>query len=323
MKKILAMLLAICLCFGLCACTVDLDDDADEKKPQATNESQTGNNDADLPTDGTTDAEEDETTQPENKPAVNEITFTELVVVDNASCKITITGIEPDNLWGYTLKAEFENKTEENVLVFSVEDAFINGLQNDPFFATEVAGGKKSKEHISFYDFDAEEHGVGYPTDIEINFRVYDSEDWLADDIADETVHIYPYGEENATVFVREPQASDLVLIDNEYATVIVTGYEVDELWGYTAKLFLVNKTNTTLMFSADDASINGYMCDPLFSDMLAGGKCCFSGISWSDSTLEESEITEVEEIEFVLSISDWEDWLADDLVNEKVTLNP
>lgn len=40
------------------------------------------------------------------------------------------------------------------------------------------------------------------------------------------------------------------VIIDNDYVTVIVTGYEDDEIWGYTANLFLLNKTDKTVMFS-------------------------------------------------------------------------
>src|SRR5699024_2510800 len=35
----------------------------------------------------------------------------ELVVVDNEACSIKITGIDPDNMWGYTLKVLLENKT--------------------------------------------------------------------------------------------------------------------------------------------------------------------------------------------------------------------
>ena len=67
----------------------------------------------------------------------------------------------------------------------------------------------------------------------------------------------------NAVAFVREAQATDNVIIDNDYVTVIVTGYEDDEIWGYTANLFLLNKTDKTVMFSVDDASVNGFMADP------------------------------------------------------------
>lgn len=71
-----------------------------------------------------------------------------------------------------------------------------------------------------------------------------------------ETIHIYPYGEDKAVKFVREAQATDNVIIDNNYITVIVTGYEKDDIFGYTVNLFLLNKTDKNVMFSVDEASV-------------------------------------------------------------------
>ena len=45
--------------------------------------------------------------------------------------------------------------------------------------------------------------------------------------------------------------------------------------------------------------------------------------MSWSNSTLEESEIKSVEEIEFLFRAYDANNWGADDFVNEIITLNP
>ena len=136
-------------------------------------------------------------------------------------------------MWGYTLKAQLENKSTEKTYMFSVESASINGVQCDPMFASEVAAGKKANEEINFSTDTLEENGIVEYTDIELTFKVYDSNDWSADPVGKETIHVYPYGEENAVAFVREAQATDNVIIDNDYVTVIVTGYEDDEIWGY------------------------------------------------------------------------------------------
>ncbi len=256
-------------------------------------------------------------------PSQNEISFTEAVVVDNAECLIKITGIDPENMWGFTLKALLENKSADKTYMFSVESASINGIQCDPLFATEVTAGKKANEEIIFFDDQLKENGVGDYTDIELTFDVYDSNNWGADAVAKETIHIYPYGEDKATQYVRKSQASDNILIDNEYATVIVTGYEEDGLWGYTVNLFLLNKTDKNVTFSVNDAAINGFMADPFFATSVNAGKCAFDSISWSDTTLEENSITEIEEIEFTLRVYDNNDWLSDDIINEAITLNP
>ena len=145
----------------------------------------------------------------------------------------------------------------------------------------------------------------------------------MADDIYNGTVHVYPYGEEKATSYVRQAQPQDEILFDNDDVTVIVTGYEWDDFWGYMANVYIVNKTAQNLMFSAEDTSINGYMVDPFFAVSVPGGKCVFESITWSSDTLDENNITDVEEIEFTLSVTDWNDWTAEPIVNETFVLNP
>lgn len=263
------------------------------------------------------DSEDTGTT--ENK----EITFEEISVVDNDECVIKITGIDADNLWGYTLSAYLENKSAEKTYMFSVESASVNGVQTNPLFASTVAAGKKANENISFSDSSLEENGITDFTDIELTFRVYDSENWTADNVARETVHIYPYGENKAEMYVRETKDSDNVIIDNEYVKVIVTGYDEDNMWGYTANLFLINKTDKTVMFSVKEASVNGYMADPLYATSVIAGKCAFSSMSWSDSALEENNITEIEEIELLFRAYDYNNIMGDDFVNETILLHP
>lgn len=253
----------------------------------------------------------------------NKITFTELVAVSNDECEIKITGIDPDAFMGYTLKAVLENKNNEKTYMFSLENASINGVQVSPLFANEVSPGKKSNEKISFADSNLNGNDIGEYTDIELTFRVYDSDNWSADEVARETVHIYPYGEEKATVFVREALETDNILIDNENVSVIVTGYREDTIFGYSVDVYLINKSDKNIMFCVDDASVNGYMVDPYFAKTVDAGKSTFSSITWSDYTLEENDITTIDDIEFVLRAYDADDWSSEDFVKETVTLNP
>lgn len=308
MKRLFALLLALMLILTLAACGDDSKADTNDNANPSQNE---GNKD---------DGNKNE----DNKNEGNDkLSFTELIAVDNAECFIKITGIEPDNFWGYSLKAQLENKSEDKTYMFSLDTAAINGVECLSMFAVEVAPGKKANESISLMDDGFDQYGVGQYTDIELTFSVYDSNDWLADPVAVETVHVYPYGQEKATKFVRKAQASDNVLVDNDSVTVIVTGYEQDEIWGYTVNLFLVNKTDHSVMFSADDASVNGFMADPFYATSVSAGKCAFSSMSWSDSTFAENGIQKVNEIEFTLRVHNADDWLSEDLVNEAITLKP
>lgn len=94
-------------------------------------------------------------------------------------------------------------------------------------------------------------------------------------------------------------------------------------IFAYTANLFLLNKTDKTVMFSVDDASVNGFMADPFYATSVSAGKCAFSSMAWSDTTLEENGITEVEEIEVLFRAYDADDFMGEDFANEVITLNP
>ncbi len=309
MKKFLSVLLALIMVVSFAACGSDSSNDANKEE----------NTDKSTQTDAVeqTNPEEDE------KPEKLTPTFSEELVIDEELCSVKITGIDPDNMWGYTLKAEIENKSSDKTLMFSTEHASINGVYCNTFFASEVAPGKKAKEEINFTDDFLKENNVKNYTDIAVTFRIYDSEDWLADDVVNKTVHIYPYGEDKASAFVREAKATDTVVADNENFTFIVTGYDPESDWGYEAKVFIVNKTDKTLMFSADEASVNGFMLDPFFAAPVYANECRATSINWAEDSLEESEITEIETIEFKLNVTDAEDWTADPIYNEAVTLNP
>lgn len=249
-----------------------------------------------------------------------DMTFKETLVVDTDECTIKITEIDPDDFWGYTIKAYLENKSSEKTYMFSVTSLAVNGVQVTPLFAEEVTPGKKANVSILFAEDTLKAAGISKYTDIEITFSVYDTNDWLADNVVTETIHIYPYGETEATLYVRAPLSSDIVLVDNEYVTATVIGYNPNNLFGYSVEVFLVNKTNTEVMFSVDDASVNGFMLDPYFAKSVNAGKCTFDSISFS---IEDSGITTIEEIEFILRAYDFNNILAPDFANESVELIP
>lgn len=308
MKKFAALLISLSFLLSLVACGGEpaADDSTAASEPASSSVPA----ESEIPTTAETEAEE-------------KISLEEITVIDNEQCLVKITGIDPDGMWGYSLNAYFENRSADQTYMFAVDSAAVNGVQTDPFFAAEVAAGKKSNEVISFSDSTLSENGIDSFSDIELSFRVYDSEDWSADDVVTETVHVYPYGEENATLFVREPQDSDTVIVDNDDCTVIVTGYMEDEIWGYTMNLYLVNKTDRNLMFSVDNASVNGFMSDPFWATSVIPGKVQFARMAWSNDELAANDITVVEELEMEFSISDADDWSADDLFHETITLNP
>lgn len=149
MKKLVTLLLSLALVLSLAACGGEATPDASDDAPAS--------------------SQNEEST--ENDNTENQIVFEEVVAIDNAECAVKITEIDPDNMWGYTLKAQLENKSTEKTYMFSVESASINGVQCDPMFASEVAAGKKANEEINFSTDTLEENGIVEYTDIELTFN--------------------------------------------------------------------------------------------------------------------------------------------------------
>lgn len=317
MKKVFVLAGFCLLLFSLAACG---ETDGDSVQQAVSSEEETDRQEIDE------DVEE-ESPAPErvsDDTGTDSIQFEEITAADNEECFILISAVEEDSIWGYTLKTLLENRSADKTYMFSVQSASVNGVETDPLFATEVAAGMKANEDISFSGDMLTENGITQYTDIALAFRVYDSDDWMAEPVFEDTIHVYPYGQDKAEKYVRETQPSDTVIVENEYASVVVTGYTEDPVWGYTVNLFILNKTSDhAIMFSVDNASVNGYMIDPFFATTVNPGNCSFREMSFSDSALEENGITDIDEIAFLLRAYDADQFGAEDYMKEAVILNP
>lgn len=246
------------------------------------------------------------------------------VVIDNTECSIKVTTIDPYNTYGYRIYLQLENKSADKTYMFSVVDVVVDGVMCDDLFAEEVAPGKQANGYIRLYDSDLKENGLSDYTHIEITFKVYDSDDWSAPDVVKETVHIYPYGEDAATDYVRESKDTDIVLVDNDQVSVTVIDFGYNSAGGYEADIYVVNKTSdTVLSIDLSDVSINGVMIDPAYATHVLAGKSQFSTVSWYSSALSNNFIEDVTDIEAKLTVDDYNDWFADDIVSKVVNIYP
>ena len=84
-------------------------------------------------------------------------------------------------------------------------------------------------------------------------------------------------------------------------------------------KVYLENNTDKNILFSLDYSSINGYMADPYWATSVLPYSSKYSTISWSQRTLEENLIFEVEDIEFELKAYDY--WLSPNIVQKKIKI--
>lgn len=255
------------------------------------------------------------TTQPQFR-------FPETVLADTEYCTFTVRSIDPDGTFGYTLQALLENKTQLD-LMFSLRGVSVNGYMCDPFFAATVSAGMKSNEEISFLKSDLAANGITEVTDITFTLAVYDSTDILAEYLMEEEFTVYPQGKEALRTYERQSAQTDVVLVSNEECAIIVTGFEPDSTWGYAMGVYLENRTDEALMFSASDVAVNGYMCDPYWAVEVAPGKRCNCQITWSKTDLADNGITQVEKITLPIRVYDSDDWLEGEILSETFTITP
>lgn len=250
-----------------------------------------------------------------DKPAADSIianaayTLNDYVVVDNENCTFTIKSVDPNGDWGFTLNVQCENKTDKT-LMFSWNNVSVMGFMVDPFWATEIAAGKKANESISFSYDSLDAIGMSAVDDITFTLRVSDSNDWSADPVLVEEYAIYPTGKsiQDISYPARKSNATEVILYDNDEYSVIVLSNEADG-GDFLMHYYLENKTGHEIMFSMDDVSVNGYMADPFWGTSVAAGKKLYATACFYESILSDNDISTVEEIEFTLRVSNADSW--------------
>ena len=243
------------------------------------------------------------------------------VLIDNDDLYFAIKDVRSDAAYGYEWKVYVENRTDKN-LMFSFEKVSVNDVMCDPFWAEVINAGKKGNCEITWMRDSLQEKQIGDVTRVDFTLNVYNNDDYTEAALMHDPFTVFPLGEDKASSAVREPAAADLVLVDNDNCSVIITGYEPDNSWGYAMKLYLVNKTDRDMVFSVDDSSVNGIMCDPFWADIVCAGKASYSTVLWDKNALAENDITEVEEISLPLKVYADED-IGNPYVDETFELTP
>ncbi len=191
-------------------------------------------------------------------------------------------------------------------------------MNNAPWGEEIIAG---SKANISIIWYGNESKGItGDVTRIDFTLMAIDLENTSDGPVYEQSFTIYPSGKENAVIAGREPQDSDTILFDNDFAKAVITGFTTDD-WGYSANIYLENKTDKRISISTSNATVNDYTLNPYWGLQLPAGMKAYSSITWTNSSLDKNGISDVEKILLEIMVMDTEDWSQ--LLNEKFTVTP
>jgi len=196
------------------------------KKNKSKDESDKSEDEADDYEDKVDETDNEEETKEGKKSSsksTRPITLKNEVVLDNELFSITAKSIDEDSEYGYLVNLLIENKSPDKTYTFGIQKGQVNGVEVDPYTIIFINPGKKA--NITVFIENLKEYGIEEYTDIELIVNVTEGK-YTYDEpyTMSESIHIYPYGKENAGKFVYEAKAGDQVLVDNEYVTVIYTG---------------------------------------------------------------------------------------------------
>ena len=245
----------------------------------------------------------------------------ECVIVDNEVCTVTLTSIEPEGEWGYTWQLHLENKSDVE-LMFDFADVTVNGIMCDPYWAVSVAAGMNADEEVIWDLGEFELLGVGEVTMVEFTLSAYDNNDWEAGNLVYSDYIIYPDGKDAAVKIERESDETEKVLFDTDECSMVVIGFEEDGIWGPELNVYFDNKSDKDLLISFEDVSVNGTMCDPYWGTVVTAGNNAYAAISWMEEDLDANEIEQIEEVQGMMLVYDNDDWEADALVEEQISVS-
>ena len=319
MKRLFALLLCLCLATGLAACGAA---PAPTEPPLFSTESPA------VPTDAPAVTEATDAPQEDGAPKVDESLTEELnlqqELLRNEDCAFSITEAELNEHLGMRIHVLCEN-TSDRPLLFTWANTSVCGFMYDPFWAEEVAPGKKVNSIIDFDTYALEQLGVESVDEISFTLSVSDSEEFLNEPAANLACTIYPTGKtaETAVFPAYRHKNGETVITQKDGLTFIIESVEDEVSEYYTLNCYIANSTDRNLLVSWDRVSVNGFMVDPFWASTVSAGKQLVTQIYFLRTDLEAQGIEDVSEIEFTLLAMDADDWDADYLLCETYTFNP
>ena len=254
--------------------------------------------------------------------AAPEVSVAETVIYDDELATVTVTDFDAEYDYGPTFEMLVENKSDKE-MGFRMDYVSVNGMKCDPNWLQRVAGGKKAYDDMYWYAEDLEAVGVNYIQDVQALLVIYDGESY---ETLVEAPVSWSTDVSETDLPAWEPVVFDgfaeQTLLATEDLECSVVNFEPNGNYddGPLVTFYVRNDTDKLAYFNADDVSVNGFMCDPSWGEVLLPGTAAYSRCDWWAEDLEDSHIDTMETMEFTLSVLDYDEW--EELASESVTVD-
>ena len=285
MKKILALLLALCFAASLLpACS-------ESEQPLSTTEAV--KNDAEQSNAETTTS--DETTPPVETTSApkSETEIAEAVLFDSDGVKVTVTGIDNGSIWGKEVKLLVENNTERSIAL-SGDTFVVNGITVYGMLYIEVAAGKKANGSLTLMESELETAGIeDIVYVLSYGAHVVDTDSY-------ETICDVPLAITTTSTYEQIIDDSGEVVFEQNGIKVVAKTIQ-DDLFGKSVCLFVANSNGSDVYVQAENISVNGFTINAWMYDLVPNGSVRYCDLGIYESELEENSIETIEEITFTI----------------------
>lgn len=94
------------------------------------------------------------------------------------------------------------------------------------------------------------------------------------------------------------------MLVDKGGVKITAKSLSTDEIFGAELKLLIENNSGKDLTIQCRNASVNGYMVEPMMSVDIVNGRKANDAITFMDSDFDACGITAIEEVELSFTSS-------------------
>ena len=270
MKKRLLLLSILILALTLCAC-------GEVRAPKATSAPTAAPTPSPLPT-------------PSHPPEQFPYDYEEVLAdTEDFSLTVSALGVDWENNWVVHLK--LENRSDE-VMNFRFLYQSINGLAIDETFSYRLAIGDTQEQSFRILREELAAWGEEEPVQWSFLLRVSSAES-NRDPYFYEELTASPFGQARALRYEYRPAASDFVVMDNVYATVYITGWQVEDE-GLCIDYVAVSHSDQPLLLTLQDEAIllDGHSHKGILRDGFGARSTLFGYIPVADYEAESAPVS-------------------------------
>lgn len=218
----------------------------------------------------------------------------ELTLLYDNRCILQVISLEKSEDSGYLLKLAIENLCDADI-DFEMYNFYVNGLICDCVrYITLPANSVTETDLLLVFE-------CFMPSPLpELTGLVFEvsadhaEEGYLA--LQKHTLEYYPQGEDTATPYEHPLGPQDVVIADNPYYTLTITGYEYTDT-EYLIHFFLKNNCSQRIKLHLDQALFQGVEYSPYWTYSIASGMRGYGAIAFDRFDLEENNITDITEL--------------------------